>query len=637
MAAHACARKRDDGWTAGAICAALAISVLALYAQTHRFEFINLDDYHFLVYRPIVRSGLTWDGFRWAMSSVEADWHPLTWLSHMLDFSVFGPDPGPQHLVNAGLHAANGVLLFLALRALSRALWPSALVAALFALHPLRAESVAWLSERKDVLSGLFWMLTLLAYAAFARRPSAVRYALVGAAVVLGLMSKTMLVTLPFVLLLLDLWPLGRLRLPRPLPDHADGHSPATAGGAARRPLPVARLVLEKLPLVAIAAAAAGLTVLAQQSMDAFRSLDQMSTAWRMVNAPLAYCTYLYQTLWPTRLAVIYPHPAMIAGTRLGDYLWPAAGATVLLASVTVLCVAAARRRPYLLVGWLWYLVTLVPVVGVVQVGHQSHADRYTYLPMIGVYIMVAWGLRDAIARWPGLRVPAVGGGALVLVALAALSWGQIGTWQNSRRLFEHAIAVTDDNYYAHQMLGNALLGSGELEPARRHLEEALRIKPDSAYALEQLGALLEQRGDRGAAAEAYEKAVGLSWKSFYARRHLAAIRRAEGKLGAAIELWTTELQYAPDDAQLRFDLGTALLQQQRYPEATVQLRRLTELAPNAPEAHNALGVALAQQGQVAEAAVQFEETLALNPGHLSATRNLQWLRAQEQPQNLGR
>ena len=450
MAAHAGAPKRDDGWTAGAICAALAISVLALYAQTHRFEFINLDDYHFLVYRPIVRSGLTWDGFRWAMSSVEADWHPLMWLSHMLDFSVFGPDPGPQHLVNAGLHAANGVLLFLTLRALSRALWPSALVAALFALHPLRAESVAWLSERKDVLSGLFWMLTLLAYAAFARRPSAARYALVGAAVVLGLMSKTMLVTLPFVLLLLDLWPLGRLRLAgNPLPDCAGGPAPAAAGGDAHRPLRVARLVLEKLPLVAIAAAASGLTVLAQQSMDAFRSLDQMSTAWRVVNAPLAYGTYLYQTLWPTRLAVIYPHPAMIAGTRLGDYLWPAAGATVLLASVTVLCVAAARRRPYLLVGWLWYLVTLVPVVGVVQVGHQSHADRYTYLPMIGVYIMVAWGLRDAIARWPGLRVPAVGGGALVLVALAALSWGQIGTWQNSRRLFEHAIAVTDDNYYA--------------------------------------------------------------------------------------------------------------------------------------------------------------------------------------------
>ena len=634
----ASAPKRDDTWTAGAISAALAISVLALYAQTRRFEFINLDDYHFLLRNPMVRSGLTWDGLWWAMSSVEADWHPLTWLSHMLDFSLFGPDPGPQHLVNAGLHAANGVLLFLALRALSEALWPSALAAALFALHPLRAESVAWLIERKDVLSGLFWMLALLAYAAFARRPSGARYALVGAAIVLGLMSKTMLVSLPVVLLLLDLWPLERLRLVRrSLPERAGGRSPAVAGGNVRRPLPVARLVLEKLPLVAISAAAAGLTVLAQRSMGAFRSLDQVSPAWRVVNAPLAYSTYLYQTLWPTRLAAIYPHPAMIAGTPLGDYLWLAAGAAVLLATVTVLCVAAARRRPYLLVGWLWYLVTLVPVVGVVQVGQQSHADRYTYLPTIGVYVMVAWGLRDAIARWPRLRVPAVSGGALVLIALAALSWGQIGSWQSSRRLFEHAIAVTQDNYYAQQTLGNALLLSGELEPARRHIEEALRIKPDSAYALEQLGDVLERRGDRGAAAEAYEKAVHLSWKSLYARYHLAAIRRAEGKLEAAIELWTAALQYDPDNAQLRFDLGTALLQQQRFAEAAVQLRRLTELAPKAPEAHNALGAALAQQGQLDEAAVQFEQTLALNPGHLNATRNLQWVRAQRQAQDLGR
>ncbi|HET6319378.1 MAG TPA: tetratricopeptide repeat protein [Chloroflexota bacterium] len=623
--------------TAGAISAALAISVLTLYAQTRRFEFINLDDYHFLVNNPMVTSGLTWDGLWWAMLSVEADWHPLTWLSHMLDFSVFGPDPGPQHLVNAGLHAANGVLLFLALRALSGAPWPSALAAALFALHPLRAESVAWLVERKDVLSGLFWMLSLLAYAAFARRPSAARYALVGAAIVLGLMSKSMLVSLPVVLLLLDFWPLERVRLAHhPLPESAAGRGPAAAGADARSPLPLTRLVLEKLPLITLSAAAAGLTLLAQQSMGAFRSLDQVSTAWRVVNAPLAYSTYLYQTLWPTRLAAFYPHPAMIAGTPLGNYRWLAAGATALLATVTVLCVRAARRRPYLLVGWLWYLLTLVPVVGLVQVGQQSHADRYTYLPVIGVCIMVAWGLRDAIARWPRLRVPAVSGSALVLIGLTVLSWRQIGTWQNSRRLFEHAIAVTHDNYYAQQTLGNALIMSGELEPARRHLEEALRIKPDSAYALEQLGVLFEQQGNRGAAAEAYEKAVRLSWKSMYARYHLASIRRAEGKLDAAIELWTAALQYQPDDPQLRFDLGAALLQQQRYAEAIVQLRRLTELAPDVPDAHNVLGVALAQQGRLDDAAAQFEQTLALNPGHPDATRNLQWVRAQGRTQTLG-
>ena len=629
---------RRDVRTAAAISAVLATSVLALYAQTRDFGFINLDDYYLLVHRPIVSDGLSWHGLWWALSSVEADWRPLTWLSHMLDFSVFGSDPGPQHLVTAGIHAANGVLLFLALRALTGDLWPSAFAAALFALHPLRAESVAWMSERKDVLSGLFWMLTLLAYAAYGRRPSRTRYALVGAAFVSGLMSKTMLVSLPSVLLMLDFWPLGRLRSARdPVFGAVGGYSPAAAGGSARSRLPVSRLVVEKLPLVAISAAAAALTLFAQQGMDAVRSRDELPIAWRIINAPLAYCTYLYQTLWPARLAVFYPHPGMIPGTRVGDYLWPAAGATVLLATITVLCVAAVRRRPYLLVGWLWYLVTLLPVIGIMQVGEQSHADRFTYLPMIGVYVMAAWGLHDAISHRPALRGPAVVGSALVLVVLAASSWRQIGTWQNSRRLLEQAIAVTDRNYFAHQTLGNALLDSGDFEPAQRHLEEALRIKPDSAYALEQLGALLEQRGDRRAAADSYEKALRLGWKSFYARLHLAAIRRDEGNLDAAIALWTAELQDEPDNAQLRVDLGTALVQQRRYAEAIIHLRRLVELAPNAPEAHNALGVALAKHGQLNEAAVQFEQTLALSPGQPDATRNLHWVRAQGQDQDLGR
>ena len=596
-----------------AIGAALATSVLALYAQTRAFGFLNLDDDYLLVRRPIVSDGLSWRGVWWALSSVEVDWRPLTWLSHMVDFSVFGADPGPQHLVNAAIHAANGVLLFLALRALTGDLWPSALVAGLFALHPLRVESVAWMSERKDVLSGLFWMLTLLAYAAFARRPSRARYAVVAAAFVAGLMSKTMLVSLPLVLLLLDLWPLGRVRS---APDP---------------------LVVEKLPLLAISAAAAGLTVFAQQGMDAVRSLDQLSTAWRIVNVPLAYCTYLYQTLWPVRLAFFYPHPGMIPGTRVGDYLSPAVGGTVLLATITLLCVAAVRRRPYLLVGWLWYLVALLPVIGVLQVGEQPHADRFTYLPMIGVYVMAAWALRDAISHRPGLVAAAVVGSAVVLVAAAALSWRQIGTWQNSRRLAEHAIAVTDRNYFAHQTLGNALLDSGDLEAAQQHLEEALRIKPDSGYALEQLGLLLEQRGDRRAAADSYEKALRAGWRSFYVRLHLAAIRRDEGNLDAAIELWTAELRDEPDNAQLRVDLGTALAQQRRYAEAVVHFRHLVELAPNAPEAHNALGVVLAKAGQLDEAAVQFEQTLALSPGQPDASRNLEWVRAQGQARDVGR
>jgi tetratricopeptide (TPR) repeat protein len=614
MAGPGAAPNRNDAWVAAAISAALALSVLALYAQTRRFEFVTLDDYFSLVYRPMVSKGLTWEGVWWALSSVEADWHPVTWLSHMLDFSLFGPNAGPQHLVNAGLHAANGVLLFLALRSLSGALWSSALVAALFALHPLRVESVAWMTERKDVLSGLFWMLTLLAYARFVRRPSVARYALVAAAFALGLMSKPMLVSLPFVLLLLDVWPLRRLR--------RGGSGPS-----------VARLLLEKLPLVILAAAAAGVTVLAAYVVGGVRSLDQMSRAWRLVNPPIACCTYLYQTLWPTRLAVIYPHPALIPGTRVGDYLWPAVGAAALLATVTALCIASARRRPYLLVGWLWYLVTLVPVLGIFQVGHQSHADRFTYLPMIGVYLMITWGVRDACARWPGLRLPAVGGAALVLLALAASSWRQIGTWQNSRRLFEHAIAVTDDNYFAHQALGAALRASGELQPARPHLEEALRIKPDSAYALEQLGLLFDQQGDLDGAAEAYEKAVRLSGKTFDARRNLATIRRAQGRRGDEIALLTEAVRYAPEDAQLHFELGTALLQEQRFAEAATALGRAVELAPDSADAHSNLAVALGQQGQLAAAATHFGRALALNPNHAMAARGLEWVRAQQQAQ----
>ncbi len=593
------------------LCAALVIAVQALYAQTASFEFLTLDDYNFLLTRRTVRAGLSWPGLRWAMLTVEPNWHPVTWLTHQLDFTLFGPHAGPHHLVSAALHSANALLCFLALRALTGALWPSALVAALFALHPLRAESVAWLSERKDVTSGLFWMLTLLAYAGYVRRPTVGRYALVFGALMLGLMSKTMLVSLPLVLLLLDVWPLGRW--------------PWAAAGA--RPVPVAWLVTEKLPLVGLALAASVITIFAQQAVGGVRSLGQVPMAWRLVNAPIAYATYLAQTAWPVNLAAIYPHPATMGGAALR--VWPAIGAGALLVAITAFCLAAIKRAPYLAVGWFWYLIALVPVIGLFQVGRQAHADRYTYLPTIGIYAMLAWGLRDAAVRRPALRVPAVAASAAALVVLAALSWRQIGTWRNTRVLFEHAIAVTEDNYYAHQALGAALSAAGEFEAARRHLEEALRISPDSAYAVEQLGLLRERQGDRVGAAAAYERALALSWKSFFARRNLAAMRRAEGNLDAAIELWTAAVEYQPDDAQLRFDLGSTLLQRERYADAAAHLRRAAALRPDFAQAHNNLGVALAKQGLYAEALSEFERVLALNPNHPTAARSLRWVRAQ--------
>jgi Flp pilus assembly protein TadD len=606
-------RQRSDPYTALAVSVALVLAVAALYAQTAHFEFLSLDDSNILLQRQMVRQGLTWAGLGWAFTTVVPDWNPMTWLSHMLAFSLFAADPGPHHLINVALHAANAVLLFLALRALTGALWPSALVAALFAVHPLRAESVAWVVERKDTLSGLFWMLTLLAYARYGRRPSPARYALVVAAFALGIMSKTMLVSLPVVLLLLDLWPLGRWR---------------RSGGA-----DLGRLVAEKLPMVALGAGASVLVVLQMQNAAGLKSTDLVSIAWRAVSVPIAYVTYLAQTVWPAHLAVIYPHPALIAGTQVADFVGWAIGATVLLAAITGACVAAMSTRPYLIVGWLWYLVTLVPVIGIVQVGTQSHADRFTYLPLIGIYLMVAWGLRDLVAQQPRLRAPAVVAAGLVLAALAAASWRQIDTFRNSRRVFEHAIAVTDNNYFAHQVLGMELRASGQLDDARRHLDEAVRIRPAEAYAHEQLGLLFESQGDRDRAAAEYETAVRLSPRSYYARANLGAIRLAQGQVDEAVALLSVAAQDWPNDGQVVTNLGTALLKQERYADATPHLERAARLAPNSAQAHNNLGVALAKQGRYADAATQFERTLALNPNHPSAAQSLQWVRDQMQQQ----
>lgn len=335
-------RQRNDTYTALGVSIALVGAIVALYAQTAQFEFISLDDYNILLQRPIVRNGLSADGFKWALTAADPDWHPVTWLTHMLDFSLYGANAGPPHLVNAGLHATNAVLLFLALRAMTGALWPCALVAALFAMHPMRAESVAWVIERKDTMSGLFWMLALLAYAAYARRPTPARYGLVVVAFVLGLMSKTMLVSLPVVLLLLDVWPLERRRLP--------GAAPVQRGVSLRR------LIAEKLPLAGLAVAAAALTVFVLQTMHGLKSTDQIPMAWRLLIPPIAYVTYLLQTVWPVHLAFMYPHPALIASAQLADFVWPAIGATALLATITALCIAAVATRPYLAVGWLWYL-----------------------------------------------------------------------------------------------------------------------------------------------------------------------------------------------------------------------------------------------------------------------------------------
>ncbi len=595
--------------SAAAICIALALAVGALYAQTASFAFISMDDLNFLVQRPIVAGGLSWPGVSWAFTTVQPNWHPLTWLSHMADFSLFGMDAGRHHLVSAGLHALNAALCFLALRALTGALWPSALVAALFALHPLRVESVAWMAERKDVLSGTFWMLTLLAYAGYARRPSGGRYALVAAAFTAGLLSKTMLVSLPLVLLLLDAWPLRRWR-------GIGGHATAKV------------LLVEKLPLLGITSLAALLTVYTQQSVQGVKSLTAVPLDIRLLNAPIAAATYLRQTLWPSGLAAMYPHPALI-GTTAAALLPAALGATLLLAAIAAVAWRQRHARPYLLVGWLWYLIALLPVVGLLQVGMQAHADRYTYLPMLGVYVMAAWSLRDLVAARPSLRLPATAAALLALAGFAAVTWRQIATWRDSQTVYERMLAVTVDNYYAHQVLGALLLARGERDAARQHLDAALAIRPQESFAHTQVGVLREAEGDRDGAAAAYETALGFNEVAYLPRARLASLRFKQARYADAVPHMQRVLEMTPDDVETRLNLGTALLQLGRDEDAAVQLTRVTELAPASAPAHNNLGVALAKLNRWQEAAAEFERVLAIDPTHHGAARSLQMVRAQ--------
>ena len=428
---------------------ALLAAVLILYGRVTGHAFINLDDDEYITQNSRVLDGLTWQGVRWAFTTTSCgNWHPLTWLSHMLDAELYGDRPGGHHLTSVLLHALNAALLFLALLRLTQDLWPSAAVAAFFAVHPLRVESVAWAAERKDVLSGLFFLLTLLAYADYARRRTRGRYSLVFASLALGLMAKPMAVTAPFVLLLLDVWPLGRLRLVR--------------GPQQGKPL-AGPAFLEKLPLVALSAASCTVTLLAQRRGGAVSSLREVPFGARIANAAVSYFSYLRKMFWPHDLAVFYPHPAVVS---TGTSAATAVALSLLLLVVSILSLRAVRRRPYVLVGWLWYVGTLLPVIGLVQVGRQSMADRYTYVPMIGVLLVLAWGARDLVGRHPRMRALVVGAGAVALAGSMAATWAQLGYWRDGIVLYQRALEVTTGDSVIHTNLGATLADRGRYREA---------------------------------------------------------------------------------------------------------------------------------------------------------------------------
>jgi tetratricopeptide (TPR) repeat protein len=606
---------------------ALVTLVAVLYGRVGGYEFITLDDRRYVLENPQVRQGLTWDSARWAFTSFHiANWHPLSWLSHMLDVELFGPEPGPAHLTNVVLHASNAVLLFLTLRFMTGAVWPCALVATLFAVHPLRVESVAWVSERKDVLSGLFWMLTMLAYAWYARRPALSRYLVVFAALALGLMSKPTLVTLPCVLLLLDVWPLRRWRLPgsRSQGYVADAGSDPSGAGAR----PVHWLLLEKLPLLGLSAASSVVTVLAQQSGLAIGTLESVPMGARLANAAVAYVAYLWKTLWPANLAIIYPHPALISADAASTLLVPSIAAGLMLACVTFLVILSARRRTYLAVGWLWYLGTLVPMVGLVQVGSQAMADRYSYLPLLGIYIGIAWGLRDLLMRWPVRRPLLVGMSAALLAVYGAATWSQVGTWRNSLSVYEHAVRATENNYSAHSSLGLVLRSEGKLAEAEAHFQRAISIKPDYAFAHTNLGVVFELQNKLAQAAAQHEEALRIRPDYAKAHNNLGIVRSKQGRLAEAIARFERAVEIRPVYALAHTNLGAALIRRGDLVQAIAHLERAVRIQPDYAKGHNNLGVALRNQGRLTEALDHFELAVRIDPSYAKARRNLQETRA---------
>jgi len=613
VAASARHRSCPRGW----IFVALVGCIGALYARVANYDFV-FDDIIQITENATVRRGLTWEGLAWALTTTHAaNWQPLTWLSHLADCSLFGLNAGGHHLVNVVLHTLNAALLFTVLRRSTGACWRAAAVALIFAVHPLRVESVAWISERKDALSGAFWMLTMLAYVRYARDPTRGRFVVVGALLGAGLMAKPMLVTLPAVLLLWDVWPLERW------PGDRDARRAAVrppAQARARRSL--AALMTEKLPLAAVCLAAAALTLVAQSQGGAVQSLHALPIGARVDNALRSYVTYLWMAVWPVDLAFLYPHPGRMAGGIRGLTMAGLAAGAALLA-LTAIAAALWRRLPYLLVGWLWYLGTLVPVIGIVQVGNQALADRYTYIPLIGIAIIAAWGTADLARRWPSVRAPLAVGAVALLGFWLARTWAQVAVWRDEPTLDLHALRVTANNFVAHNNLGRALYLQGSLREAAEHLERALAIEPKFAEAHNNLGAVLLQEGRLDAATAQLERALAIDPKYAEAHDNLGLVRFRQGRLEEAAAHLEQAVAFAPAYAQGHYDLGTVRLYQRRFREAADHFAAALGLRPDHAETHNNLGVALLELGRPEEAARHFEAALAVKPDHAGARAGL--------------
>jgi tetratricopeptide (TPR) repeat protein len=572
------------------ICLVLALTTAAVFCQVCTYDFVNLDDPTYIYENPNIQDGITSKAIKWAFTTGYAsNWHPLTWLSHMLDWQLFGSNAGGHHLTNLIFHIANTLLLFIVLKQMTHRLWPSAFVAALFALHPLHVESVAWVTERKDVLSTFFWMLTMWAYVRFVGRPKISSYLLIAIFLALGLMSKPMLVTLPFVLLLLDYWPLERLG-----PKH----------GKAGSKYSLSYLLIEKIPLFVIALASCIVTFIVQKKGGAMEG-ESYAFIIRLANASISYLRYIIKMVWPVRLALFYPHP-----NQNVSILYAVISAGFLLA-VTILILRFAKERRYLVVGWLWYLGTLVPVIGIVQVGMQAIADRYSYITLTGLFIIIAWGLPDLLAKWRDKNIGLALSALLIISAISVCTHFQLSHWRNSITLFQHALDVTEDNYVVHLCIAGPLREQGKLNETIYHCSEAIRIKPNSTKALNFLGIALCEAGRIDEAIPYYKRALEIDPHFANASANLALALAAKGESAAD-----------------HINKGYTLALKGNLDEATLHLTQALWLDPNSAQAHYYLGQVLVQRGKINEAITHFEEVLRLKPNWVEPMNNLAWLLA---------
>lgn len=587
-----------------AICLFLVLCTLSVFWQVKDFDFVNYDDDLYVFENSLVKEGVTLKGIYWSFQTTQGgNWHPLTWFSHMMDVEMYGLSPGRHHLTNVFFHTINTLLIFLIFRRMTGKDWQSGVVAILFAIHPFHVESVAWVSERKDCLSAFFGMLTIWAYFRFADQQSIKRYLVVLFFFALGLMAKPMLVSLPFVLLLLDFWPIRRFCFEK-------------TEGIRKNRRTILSLLGEKLPLFFFSLVTGVVTYFAQQQSGAVRSLEVYSLPTRMANALVSYVLYLKKMIWPFDLAVPYPHPGMVP-------IWKSATAFLVLMTITFIVIKSWRRHPYLVVGWLWYIGTLIPVIGIVQVGSQAMADRYIYLPSVGLFIIISWGGAELALKWRVGKRILVAITASIFMILIITTWFQIRYWKNSITLLRHAIDVTENNYVAYNNLGVSLAEKNRLTEAIHYYSEGLKINPHYIKLHNNLGDAFLRMGRIDEAIRHFEKALQIKPAYAKALLNMGNALLAQDKPDDAIHYFNAALKMRPDDSTAHNNLGNALQRQGRLDEAMQHYRAAMRISPKDAVVYNNLGVVFMRKGDIEGAISQFRKALLIQSEYEEAKNNL--------------